>query len=29
VIGKRFVMHLALDSSADAAKAVRTLKAMS
>lgn len=29
VIGKRFVMHLALDSAAEAAKAVRTLKAMS
>jgi len=28
VIGKRFVMHLALDSSADAAKATRVLKAM-
>ena len=28
VIGKRFVMHLALDSAAQAAKAVRVLKAV-
>jgi predicted amino acid-binding ACT domain protein len=28
VIGSQFIMYLALDSAADAAKAVRTLKAM-